>query len=120
MACTGEIICESRGRKIFASAVSALRPNMLVTAKHVFSGGRRKSVSQVHCSFRSYSNRNAAIPIVIDEDQTKGFFLNNEDFIVARLKRGLFGCDAFAIDEDDEPLSEGDELFAVTGISATP
>jgi hypothetical protein len=115
MACTGEIVCDNRGRKIFASAVSVLRPDMLVTAKHVFSGGRRKSVSLRRCSFRSYLRRNAAIPIVIEQDQKKGFFLNNEDFIVARLERGLWGCNAFAIDEADTPLAEGDGLLSVTG-----
>jgi hypothetical protein len=88
MACTGKIVCENRGgEEVFASASSVLRPDLLVTAKHVFSKGRGGAASFGWCSFRSFLHRNVAIPIVVEKDQRKGYFLNNEDFIVVRLKR---------------------------------
>src|SRR5690606_38418779 len=40
MACTGRIVCYHGRREVFGSAASVLRPDMLVTAKHVFSSGR--------------------------------------------------------------------------------
>jgi len=115
MACTGRIVCETAGGEVFASASSVLRPDLLVTAKHVFSQGRGTAVSFKWCSFRSYLHRNAAIPIVVEKDQRKGYFLNNEDFIVVHLKRELKDCDGFAIDGADNSLSEGAEIVSATG-----
>jgi hypothetical protein len=40
-------------------------------------------------------------------------FLNNEDFIVVRLKRELEGCSSFAINDSDSSLSEGEQIFSV-------
>jgi hypothetical protein len=114
MACTGKIVCEEHGREVFASAVSVLRPDLLVTAKHVFSGGRRSAVSFKWCSFRSYLHRNVPIPVSVEKDQRKGYFLNNEDFIVVRLKRGLRGCDSFAVSHSDSTLSEGKQVFSAS------
>jgi hypothetical protein len=45
----------------------------------------------------------------------KGYFLNNEDFIVVRLKRELRGCSSFAINASDSSLSEGEQIFSATG-----
>lgn len=114
MACTGKIVCEERGGEVFASAASVLRPDLLVTAKHVFSNGRNRAVSFEWCSFRSYSRGNVAVPIVVDKDQRKGYLLNNEDFIVVRLKRALADCNSFAINDADSSLSEGDQILSVT------
>jgi Trypsin-like peptidase domain len=114
MACTGKIVCEDRGDEVFASGSSVLRPDLLVTAKHVFSKGRGGAVSFGRCSFRSFLHRNVAIPIVVEKDQRKGYFLNNEDFIVVRLKRELEGCNSFAINDSDSSLSEGEEIFSAT------
>ncbi|HUU26018.1 MAG TPA: serine protease [Methyloceanibacter sp.] len=114
MACTGRIVCRNGGGEVFASASSVLRPDLVVTAKHVFSEKRGGAVSLGRCSFRSYLHRNVAIPIEVEKDQRKGYFLNNEDFIVVRLKRGLRGCSSFAINGSDTSLSEGEEVFSVT------
>jgi len=116
MACTGKIVCDNRGgEEVFASASSVLRPDLLVTAKHVFSKGRGGAVSFGWCSFRSFLHRNVAIPIVVEKDQRKGYFLNNEDFIVARLKRPLADCNGFALDASDSSLAEGEPIFSATG-----
>jgi len=115
MACTGKIVCDNRGDEVFASAVSVLRPDLLVTAKHVFTQGRGGAVSFGRCSFRSFLHRNVAIPVRVEKDQRKGFFLNNEDFIVVRLKRELKGCSPFALNDSDSFLSEGEEIFSATG-----
>jgi trypsin-like peptidase len=114
MACTGKIVCSDRGGEVYASASSVLRPDLLVTAKHVFAKGRGGAVSVGRCSFRSFLHRNAAIPLVVEKDQRKGYFLNNEDFIVVRLKRELKGCEPFALDQKDSFLSEGEEIFSAT------
>jgi len=81
MACTGEIVCttpgvhdedEDRvGVKVTATAVSVLRPDLLVTAKHVLFNGRRAVVPFGSCSFRSYSRRKVAIPVLVEKDQRK-------------------------------------------------
>jgi hypothetical protein len=125
MACTGQIVCETPGVhnededrvgvKVTATAVSVLRPDLLVTAKHVFFEGKRAVVPFGSCSFRSYSRRKAAIPVIVEEDQRKGYVLNNEDFIVLRLKRELEGCSPFAISDSDSSLREGEQILSVTG-----
>jgi Trypsin-like peptidase domain len=125
LACTGQIVCKTPdvhneeedriGRKVTASAVSVLRPDLLVTAKHVFFAGKKAIVPFGSCSFRSYSRRKAAIPVVVDKDQRKGYVFNNEDFIVLRLKRELEGCSSFAVNRSDAPLAEGDQVLSVTG-----
>ncbi|MGE3528720.1 MAG: serine protease [Methyloceanibacter sp.] len=124
MACTGQIECwtpdvhnevEDRvGIKITASAVSVLRPDLLVTARHVLFKGKRALASFGRCSFRSFAKRKAAIPVVVEKDQRKGYVFNNEDFVVLRLKRELEGCDGFAIDASDALLREDDEVASVT------
>jgi hypothetical protein len=114
MACTGRILCHKGRETVFGSASSVLRPDLLVTAKHVFSTGRGTAVSFRSCRFRSFLHRNTAIPIVIEKDQRKGYFLNNEDFIVVRLKRELKDCDSFAI-SDDTVIPEGEHIFSATG-----
>jgi len=105
MACTGQIVCEQPGRKIeyededrviakatvTATAVSVLRPDLLVTAKHILFNGKTAVMPFAGCSFRSYSRRKVAIPVVVEKDQRKGYVFNNEDFIVVRLKRELEG-----------------------------
>jgi hypothetical protein len=115
MACTGKIVCDNAGGEVFASASSVLRPDLLVTAKHVFAKGRGGAVSVGRCSFRSFLHRNDAVPVVVEKDQRKGYFLNNEDFIVLRLKRALKGCNAFAMNVSDSSLPEGEQVFSVTG-----
>jgi hypothetical protein len=127
MACTGEIVCMTPGGKdedgdeyaakvrVTATAVSVLRPDLLVTAKHVFFEGKRAAVPFGSCSFRSYSQRKIAIPVLVEKDQRKGYVFNNEDFIVLRLKRELEGCSAFAINEADSSLREGEQILSVTG-----
>jgi hypothetical protein len=125
MACTGQIVCETPGSKdedeedrvkvkVTASAVSVLRPDLLVTAKHVFFKGKRAAMPFGGCSFRSYLRRKVAIPVVVETDQRKGYVFNNEDFIVVRLKRELEACSAFAINDSDSSLPEGEELLSVT------
>jgi len=114
MACTGKIVCQNRNGEVFASAVSVLRPDLLVTAKHVFTKGRARAVSFSWCSFRSFLHRNVAIPVRVDKDQRKGFFLNNEDFIVLRLKHQLEGCRPFALNGSDSSLPEGEQVFSAT------
>ena len=128
MACTGQIVCatpavEGDGEeveyraavRVTASAVSVLRPDLLVTAKHVFFDGKRAAVPFGSCSFRSFSRKKVAIPVVVEKDQRKGYVLNNEDFIVVRLKRDLEGCNAFALDHKDASLPEGEPILSVTG-----
>jgi len=125
MACTGQIMCETPGVhdededrvgvKVSATAVSVLRPDLLVTAKHVFFDGKRAKVSFARCSFRSYLHRKVAIPVLVEKDQRKGYVLNNEDFIVVRLKRELEGCSSFAINDSDSSLREEEQILSVTG-----
>jgi hypothetical protein len=126
MACTGQIVCAApwdeedkdpnRVRVVVtATAVSVLRPDLLVTAKHVFFKGKKAVVPFGRCSFRSYSRRKVAIPVLVEKDQRKGYIFNNEDFIVLRLKRALEGCNAFAISDSDSSLPEGAEILSVTG-----
>ncbi len=125
MACTGQIVCETPGVhdededrvgvKVTATAVSVLRPDLLVTAQHVFFQGRRAAVSFGSCSFRSYLHRNVAIPVVVEKDQRRGYVFHNEDFIVVRLKRELEGCNSFAINGSDSSLPEGEQILSVTG-----
>ncbi len=131
MACTGQIVCENPGEeesgaeipggydpgvgdKVTASAVSVLRPDLLVTAQHVFFKGRRAMVSFDRCSFRSYLHRKIAIPVVVEKDQRRGYVFHNEDFIVVRLKRALEGCNSFALSESDSSLPEGEQILSVT------
>jgi hypothetical protein len=125
MACTGQIVCvtpevhteeEDRiGVKVTATAVSVLKPDLLVTARHILFRGKKATVSFERCSFRSYSQRKTAIPVLVEKDQRKGFVLNNEDFVVLRLKRELAGCRAFAIDGSDSSLRVGEPVLSVTG-----
>ena len=125
MACTGQIMCETPGVhdededrvgvKVSATAVSVLRPDLLVTAKHVFFDGKRAKVSFARCSFRSYLHRKVAIPVLVEKDQRKGYVLNNEDFIVVRLKHELEGCNSFAINDSDSSLREEEQILSVTG-----
>ena len=125
MACTGQIVCETPGVhdededrvgvKVTATAVSVLRPDLLVTAKHVFFKGKRAVVPFGSCSFRSYLHRKVAIPILVEKDQRRGYVFNNEDFMVVRLKRELEGCSSFAINDYDSSLREGEQILSVTG-----
>ena len=125
MACTGQIVCETPGIhdededrvgvKVTATAVSVLRPDLLVTAKHVFFKGKRAVVPFGSCSFRSYLRRKVAIPVLVEKDQRRGYVFNNEDFIVVRLKRELEGCSSFAINDSDSSLREGEQILSVTG-----
>jgi hypothetical protein len=125
MACTGQIVCETPGVhdededrvgvKVTATAVSVLRPDLLVTAKHVFFKGKRAVVPFGSCSFRSYLRRKVAIPVLVEKDQRRGYVFNNQDFIVLRLKRELEGCSSFAINGSDSSLREGEEILSVTG-----
>lgn len=125
MACTGQIVCvrpaihdedeDTVETKVTATAVSVLRPDLLVTAKHVLFKGKRAVVPFGSCSFRSYSRRKVAIPVLVEKDQRKGYVFNNEDFIVVRLKRELEGCNSFAINDSDSSLREGEEVLSVTG-----
>jgi hypothetical protein len=131
MACTGQIVCAApwdpedsdpnRVRVILtATAVSVLRPDLLVTAKHVFFKGKKAVVPFGSCSFRSYSRRKVAVPVIVEKDQRKGYAFNNEDFIVLRLKRALEDCNALALDDSDSSLREGDEIVSVTGHQIRP
>ena len=124
MACTGQIVCatpdirtedEDRiGIEVTASAASVLKPDLLVTAKHVFFKGKTAVVPFGSCSFRSYARKKAAIPIVVEKDQRKGYVFNNEDFIVLRLKRALEDCSPFALSDSDSSLHEGQQVLSVT------
>jgi hypothetical protein len=125
MACTGQIVCETPavhneeedrvGVKVTATAVSVLKPDLLVTARHILFKGKRAAVSFERCSFRSYSQRKTAIPVLVEKDQRKAFVLNNEDFVVLRLKRELAGCSAFALDDSESSLRVDDPILSVTG-----
>jgi len=125
MACTGEILCEKPRdddpgdevppAPITASAVSVLRPDLLVTAKHVLFKGKKALVPFGNCRFRSYLHRSTAVPVRVEKDQRRGYVFNNEDFIVLRLKRALKDCNAFAINASDSSMPEGAEVFSVTG-----
>jgi hypothetical protein len=125
MACTGQIVCETPGVhnededrvgvKVTATAVSVLRPDLLVTARHVLFEGKRAAVSFERCSFRSYSQRKTAVLVVVEKDQRRGYVLNNEDFVVVRLKRPLAGCKAFALDNSDSSLRVEEPILSVTG-----
>ena len=125
LACTGQIVCETPavhneeedrvGVKVTATAVSVLKPDLLVTARHILFKGKRAAVSFERCSFRSYSQRKTAIPVLVEKDQRKGFVLNNEDFVVLRLKRKLAGCSAFALDDSESSLRVDDPILSVTG-----
>ena len=125
MACTGQIVCvtpeihneeEDRvGVKVTATAVSVLKPDLLVTARHILFKGKKAAVSFERCSFRSYSQRKTAVPVLVEKDQRKGFVLNNEDFVVLRLKRELAGCNAFAMDNSNSSLRVGEPILSVTG-----
>ncbi|MBM3543417.1 MAG: trypsin-like peptidase domain-containing protein [Alphaproteobacteria bacterium] len=115
MACTGRIVCQQPWGEVFASASSVLRPDLLVTAKHVFAKVRGGPVSIGSCSFRSFLHRRTAIPVVVEKDQRTGYFLNNEDFIVVRLKRDVPDCTPLAVAAVDSSLSEGEEIFSATG-----
>ncbi len=123
MACTGQIVCWTPGsteeedrisRRITATAVSVLRPDLLVTARHVLVRGKRAVASFGSCSFRSYLHRNVAIPVLVEKDQRRGYAFNNEDFVVVRLKRELQGCNAFAMNDSDASLPEGEQILSVT------
>jgi trypsin-like peptidase len=125
MACTGQIVCvtpaihdedeDTVETKVTATAVSVLRPDLLVTAKHVFFKGRRAVAPFGNCNFRSYARRKVAIQVIVEKDQRKGYAFNNEDFIVLRLNRALEGCSAFALNDSDSSLREGEEILSVTG-----
>jgi hypothetical protein len=125
MACTGQIVCQTPdvhdeeedriGVKVTATAVSVLRPDLLVTAKHVFFKGKKAVVPFGSCIFRSYSRKEVAVPVVVEKDQRRGYSLNNEDFIVLRLKRALEDCSGFAISKSDSSLPEGEQVLSVTG-----
>jgi hypothetical protein len=125
MACTGQIVCQTPGVhneeedrigvKVTATAVSVLKPDLLVTARHVLFKDKRAAVSFESCSFRSYSQRKTAIPIVVEKDQRKGFALNNEDFVVVRLKRALADCRGFALQGSESSLLVGEPILSVTG-----
>jgi hypothetical protein len=125
MACTGQIVCvtpevhteeEDRiGVKVTATAVSVLKPDLLVTARHILFKGKKATVSFERCSFRSYSQRKTAIPVLVEKDQRKGFVLNNEDFVVLRLKRELAGCNGFALDDSQSSLRVEEPILSVTG-----
>ena len=117
MACTGQLVCvtpaihdedqDTVETKVSATAVSVLRPDLLVTAKHVFFKGKKAVAPFGNCSFRSYSRRKVAIPVVVEKDQRRGYIFNNEDFMVLRLKRELEGCSAFAINRSIRRCSGG-------------
>ncbi|HEX2446701.1 MAG TPA: serine protease [Methyloceanibacter sp.] len=125
MACTGQIVCQTPdihteeedrvGVKVTATAVSVLRPDLLVTARHVLFKGKRAMVSFGSCSFRSYLRKKVAIPVLVEKDQRRGYAFNNEDFVVLRLKRELEDCRAFAINDSDASLREGEQVLSVTG-----
>jgi hypothetical protein len=125
MACTGQIVCQTPdvhteeedrvGIKITATAVSVLRPDLLVTAKHVLFKGKTAVASFGSCGFRSYLHRKLIIPVLVEKDQRKGYVFNNEDFIVVRLKRALEGCSSFALANSNSSLREGEQILSVTG-----
>jgi hypothetical protein len=125
MACTGQIVCQTPGVhneeedrigvKVTATAVSVLKPDLLVTARHILFQNKRAAVSFESCSFRSYSQRKTAIPVVVEKDQRKGFALNNEDFVVVRLKRELPDCRGFALEGSDSSLRVEEPILSVTG-----
>jgi Trypsin-like peptidase domain len=124
MACTGEIVCEKPKdpdpgyevppAPVIASAESVLRPDLLVTAKHVFFKGKRAIVPFGQCSFRSFLHRKIAVPVRVDQDQRRGYIFNNEDFIVVRLKRELKDCRSFALNDSESSLPKGEQIFSVT------
>ena len=76
IACTGQIVCKTPpvhtededriGVRIAATAVSVLRPDLLVTAKHVLFEGKRAVVPFGSCSFRSHLRRKVAIPVFVE------------------------------------------------------
>ena len=114
MACIGEIICPTLVSKNEATAVSVLRPDMLVTARHVFFAKDGKNeVSINKCTFHNYLNQKAKIPVVVYHNNA-GFYFNNFDYVVVRLKTKLAGCNSFGIDKAGSLLELGNQFFSVT------
>ena len=118
MACVGEIRCETLDHSAsrFATAVSVLRPDILVTTRHdFFSESGKPEVSLRKCTFHNYLNPGTKIPFVVYHNQTKtSFHLNNFDYVALHLKTPLSGCNAFGIDKSASSLKTGDEVLSVT------
>jgi hypothetical protein len=118
MACVGEITCVTldRGARRFATAVSVLRPDILVTTRHdFFSKNGKPEVSLRQCTFHNYLSPRTKIPFVVYHNQTKtSFHLNNFDYVALHLKTRLSGCNAFGIDKSAALLHTGDEVLSVT------
>jgi hypothetical protein len=118
MACVGEIRCVTldHSAKRFATAVSVLRPDILITTRHdFFSKHGKTEVSLRKCTFHNYLKPRNEIPFVVYHNQTKtSFHLNNFDYVALHLKTPLGGCNAFGIDKSASSLQTGDEVLSVT------
>ncbi len=118
MACVGEITCVTldRSAKRFATAVSVLRPDILVTTRHdFFSKHGKPEVSLGRCTFHNYLKPGNKIPFVVYLNQNRtSFQLNNFDYVALHLKTPLSGCNAFGIDKSASSLQTGDEVLSVT------
>jgi len=116
MACVGKITCRTLHGKNQGTAVSVLRPDILVTARHAFIQRDGKSEAlPTRCTFHNYSDQRTEIPVMVSRDQAKpGPYFNNFDYAVVRLKAPLKGCNSFAVDNPEALLNPGDQFVSVT------
>ena len=129
MACTGQIVCatpavEGDGEeveyraavRVTASAVSVLRPDLLVTAKHVFFNGKSAVVPFGSCSFRSYfaaerspfrwSSRRTRGRDTCSTTRISSSFASSANWRAATRLRST---------TPDSSLPEGEQILSVTG-----
>lgn len=116
MACVGKITCPTLHGKNQGTAVSVLRPDLLVTTRHAFIRYDGKAEAMPNrCTFHNYLDPRTNIPVVGSRDHGKpGHYFNNFDYIVLRLKAPLKGCNAFAVDSSEALLKRGDRFVSVT------
>jgi Trypsin-like peptidase domain len=116
MACVGKITCPTLHGKNQGTAVSVLRPDLLVTTRHAFIRYDGKAEAMPNrCTFHNYFDQRTNIPVVVSRDDRKsGHYFNNFDYLVLRLKAPLKGCNSFAVDGSEALLKAGDRFVSVT------
>jgi len=112
----GKITCPTSRGKNQGTAVSVLRPDLLVTTRHAFIRHDGKAEATPNrCTFHNYLDPRTNIPVVVGRDQGKsGPYFNNFDYIVLKLKAPLKGCNSLAVDSSEAPLKPGDRFVSVT------
>jgi hypothetical protein len=116
MACLGKITCLTLHGKNQGTAMSVLRPDLLVTTRHAFVRHDGKPEALLNtCTFHNYLNLRTNIPVVVSHDQGKsGHYFNNFDYIVLQLKAPLKGCNGFAVDRSEALLKPGARFVSVS------